>query len=57
MSLRDDGTAALEWLAEYLEGVRERPVLSRVEPGAIRAALPEMLKFIEPMFSEATSGL
>ena len=34
MSLRDDGAAALEWLAEYLDGVRERPVLSRVEPGA-----------------------
>ena len=41
MTLRDDGAATLEWLASYLESVRERPVLSRVEPGAIRAALPE----------------
>ena len=41
MTLRDDGAATLEWLAAYLDGVRERPVLSRVEPGAIRAALPE----------------
>ena len=40
-SLRDDGAAALEWAASYLERVRELPVLSRVEPGAIRAALPE----------------
>jgi aromatic-L-amino-acid decarboxylase len=39
-SLRDDGALALEWVASYLERVREQPVLSRVEPGAIRAALP-----------------
>jgi aromatic-L-amino-acid decarboxylase len=38
---RSDGAAALEWAAAYLESVRERtPVLSGVEPGAIRAALP-----------------
>jgi aromatic-L-amino-acid decarboxylase len=40
-TFRDDGAAALEWAAAYLERVRELPVLSRVEPGAIRAALPE----------------
>ena len=39
-SLRDDGGAALEWAASYLERVRDLPVLSRVEPGQIRAALP-----------------
>ena len=39
-SFRDDGAAALEWAASYLERVRELPVLARVEPGAIRAALP-----------------
>lgn len=38
---RDDGAAALEWLAAYLDGAREvKPVLSQVEPGAIRQALP-----------------
>jgi aromatic-L-amino-acid decarboxylase len=40
-SLRDDGAAALEWAASYLERVAELPVLSQVEPGEIRAALPE----------------
>jgi aromatic-L-amino-acid decarboxylase len=40
VSFRDDGAAALDWVAEYLDGLRERPVLARVEPGAIRAALP-----------------
>jgi aromatic-L-amino-acid decarboxylase len=37
---RADGAAALEWAARYLESVRDLPVLSRVEPGAVRAALP-----------------
>jgi aromatic-L-amino-acid/L-tryptophan decarboxylase len=40
-SLRDDGAAALEWAAAYLERVAGLPVLSQAEPGAIRAALPE----------------
>jgi aromatic-L-amino-acid/L-tryptophan decarboxylase len=39
-TLRHDGPAALEWVASYLERLREYPVLSRVEPGDIRAALP-----------------
>ena len=41
MSFRDDGAAALEWAASYLERVREFPVLAQVEPGEIRQALPE----------------
>ena len=40
MSFRDDGAAALEWAASYLERVRELPVLAQVEPGEIRRALP-----------------
>jgi len=39
-TFRDDGAAALEWVASYLERVRDYPVLSQVEPGGIRAALP-----------------
>jgi aromatic-L-amino-acid/L-tryptophan decarboxylase len=40
VSFRKDGEAALDWVADYLETVRERPVLSQVAPGDIRAALP-----------------
>jgi aromatic-L-amino-acid decarboxylase len=40
-TFRDDGASALEWVAAYLERVPELPVLSQVEPGAIRAALPD----------------
>jgi aromatic-L-amino-acid decarboxylase len=39
-TFREDGAAALDWVARYLENVGEYPVLARVEPGAIRAALP-----------------
>ena len=37
---RADGALAVDWVASYLERVGELPVLSRVEPGDIRAALP-----------------
>jgi aromatic-L-amino-acid decarboxylase len=40
MSFREDGQAALEWAARYLERVDELPVLARVEPGELRARLP-----------------
>jgi aromatic-L-amino-acid/L-tryptophan decarboxylase len=40
MSFRDDGQAALDWVAGYLERVRDYPVLAQVEPGAIRSSLP-----------------
>jgi aromatic-L-amino-acid/L-tryptophan decarboxylase len=37
---RRQGAAVVEWIANYLEAVEDHPVLSRVEPGAVRAALP-----------------
>ena len=40
MSFREDGAAALEWAARYLERVGELPVLAQVAPGDIRARLP-----------------
>jgi aromatic-L-amino-acid decarboxylase len=39
-TFREDGAAALDWVADYLENVRDYPVLARVAPGDIRAALP-----------------
>jgi len=40
-SFREDGALVLDWVASYLETVRDaHPVLSQVEPGEIRAALP-----------------
>ncbi|MDP8910616.1 MAG: pyridoxal-dependent decarboxylase, partial [Actinomycetota bacterium] len=40
MTFRDDGHAALEWVARYLERVGDLPVLAQVEPGETRAKLP-----------------
>jgi aromatic-L-amino-acid/L-tryptophan decarboxylase len=40
VSFRDDGAAALDWVAGYLERVPELPVLATVEPGDVRARLP-----------------
>ena len=37
---RADGHAAVDWAADYLERVRELPVLAQVEPGDIQARLP-----------------
>jgi aromatic-L-amino-acid decarboxylase len=41
VSFRDDGQAALDWVADYLERLREFPVLAQVEPGEMRGRLPE----------------
>ncbi|MDP9303345.1 MAG: aminotransferase class V-fold PLP-dependent enzyme [Actinomycetota bacterium] len=40
MTFREDGAAALEWAARYLERVGDLPVLAQVEPGDIRGRLP-----------------
>ena len=40
MTFREDGAAALEWAARYLERVGDFPVLAQVEPGDIRGRLP-----------------
>ncbi len=40
MSFRDDGYAAVDWAARYLERVGELPVLAQVEPGELSAQLP-----------------
>ena len=39
-SFREDGAAALEWAARYLERVGELPVLAQVQPGDVRERLP-----------------
>ena len=40
MSFRDDGAAAVDWVASYLERVGDLPVLAQVEPGQLRTSLP-----------------
>jgi aromatic-L-amino-acid/L-tryptophan decarboxylase len=40
VDFREDGAAALEWAARYLERVPELPVLAQVAPGELSARLP-----------------
>ena len=40
MTFRDDGAAAVDWVASYLERLREFPVLAQTAPGALRERLP-----------------
>ena len=52
---RDDGRAAVDWVARYLEGVRELPVLAQVEPGEIRGAAPGLAARGRPSRSRPSS--
>ncbi len=38
--LRRQGAAALEWVADYLENIRDFPVMPRMQPGALADSLP-----------------
>jgi aromatic-L-amino-acid/L-tryptophan decarboxylase len=38
---RVHGHALIDWIADYVEGVEERPVAAAVQPGEVRARLPE----------------
>ena len=40
VDFREDGAAALEWAARYLERLPELPVLAQVKPGDLSAQLP-----------------
>lgn len=37
---REQGHRMIDWIADYREGLADRPVMAVTEPGAIRAALP-----------------
>ncbi|MCL4805807.1 MAG: aspartate aminotransferase family protein, partial [Anaerolineae bacterium] len=38
---RANGKALIDWIADYYEQIEQFPVMSRVAPGEVRAALPE----------------
>ena len=37
---RQFGHEVVDWIADYLEHIEERPVLAQVEPGDLKARLP-----------------
>jgi aromatic-L-amino-acid/L-tryptophan decarboxylase len=56
-SFREDGAAAVDWVASYLERVGSLPVLAQVAPGAIRDALPTSAPEEGESFSEVLRDL
>ena len=54
---RADGHAAIDWAADYLEGVRELPVMSTAAPGEIRAQLPAAPPEQAEAFSDVLADL
>jgi len=50
---RRHGRAVVDWIADYYERIESLPVLSRVEPGEIRASLPSE----PPMRGEAFEAI
>ncbi len=42
VSFTEDGYAAIDWLARYRERLLDVPVMSRLEPGEVRARLPRV---------------
>jgi len=57
MDFREDGAAALEWAARYLERVPELPVLAQVKPGDLSAQLPASAPEQAEPFSEVLRDL
>ena len=54
---RQHGHALIDWIAEYLEHVEQYPVASQVQPGDIRAALPEHPPTSVEPFSDVLADL
>jgi len=57
VDLRRDGAAAVEWVARYLEGMRELPVRAQVEPGDVRAALSQSPPELAEPFADVLRDL
>jgi aromatic-L-amino-acid/L-tryptophan decarboxylase len=57
MDFREDGAAALEWAAAYLERVGDLPVLAQVRPGELSAQLPQSAPEQPEPFSDVLRDL
>src|SRR5687767_2176904 len=58
---RRAGYAAIDWIADYLAGIRERPVLPAAKPGELVELLPkeapESGESIESIFEDFKTGI
>ncbi|MFA9430333.1 aspartate aminotransferase family protein [Egicoccus sp. AB-alg2] len=56
-AFRRHGHEVVEWIADYLAGVGDRPVLAQVRPGEVRAALPAAPPAAPEPFADALADL
>ena len=54
---REHGHSLIDWLADYYENVETYPVLSDVEPGSIRAQLPDSAPEVGEPFENLIADL
>jgi aromatic-L-amino-acid decarboxylase len=54
---RTHGHAVVDWIADYLDGVGERPVLAQVRPGQVRDGLPTSPPTAPEPFADAMRDL
>src|SRR5690606_38872131 len=54
---RAHGHAVVDWIADYLDGVGERPVLAQVRPGQVRDGLPAAPPASPEPFADAMDDL
>lgn len=54
---RRAGHQMIDWIADYLDGVEDRPVRSRVEPGWVRSQLPATAPELPESFSDIVADL
>ena len=54
---RTQGYALIDWITGYLEGIEQYPVASQVQPGDIRAALPEHPPTASEPFADVLADL
>jgi aromatic-L-amino-acid decarboxylase len=57
MTFREDGYAAVDWAANYLERVGELPVLAQVQPGDLSAKLPPSAPEVAEPFANVLRDL
>lgn len=56
-AFRQDGYALIDWIADYLGGLGDRPVVEPVQPGDVRAKLPAAAPDVGEPFSSLLSDL
>ena len=55
--LREEGHRVIDWIADYLQGIEQRPVLARVAPGEISSQLAEAAPETGVPFAEILADL